>query len=197
MVARLSSLIFLGEKICHDPAWINVSVNYTRDAFAGMRALRMWPSVLHPIVHWFLAPAKKLRTHVRIARQIVRREMHEREMVRTGKLPQTERNPDSLDWIREVAAGRPFDPTNAQIGLSLAAIHTTSNLLTNVVYDLAAYPEYIQPLREEIRSVMQEDGVLKKTSLTKMKLMDSVLKESQRLNPPSMSMSPSLYDDCG
>ena len=74
----------------------------------------------------------------------------------------------------------------AQLRLSVASIHTTSNLLTNVVYDLAAYPEHIQPLRDEIKAIVEEDGILKKAGLAKMKLMDSVLKESQRLHPSSM-----------
>ena len=78
------------------------------------------------------------------------------------------------------------DPSREQVGLALAAIHTTSNLITNVVYDLAAYPEYIEPLREEIKAVLAEDGSLMKTSLLKLKLMDSVIKESQRINPVSI-----------
>lgn len=77
--------------------------------------------------------------------------------------------------------------------MALAAIHTTSNLLTNVIYDLAAYPEYIQPLRDEICAVAAEDGVLKKTSLLKLKLMDSVMKESQRTNPLSLSKLPTFF----
>jgi hypothetical protein len=55
------------------------------------------------------------------------------------------------------------------------------------MYDLAAYPEYIQPLRDEICAVAGEDGVLKKTSLLKLKKMDSVMKESQRMHPLSLS----------
>lgn len=190
MVARLSSLIFLGPKICHDEEWINVSVNYTIDAFGAARILRMWPSTLQPIVHWFLPETRALRNHVRVASKIIQRELKHRELVRAGKLEDpmvTEKASDAMDWMMELAEGEPLDIVSRQIGLSLAAIHTTSNLITNVMYDLAAYPEYVQPLRDEIKAVMEEDGELKKTSLTKMKLMDSVLKETQRVNPVSMS----------
>lgn len=192
MVARLSSLIFLGPKICHDEEWINVSVNYTIDAFLAARDLRMWPSVLQPIVHWFLPRTRAIRKHMRTARQIIRRELRERELIREGKMKDPypgEKQDDALDWMQELAGDHQMDLPRSQVGLSLAAIHTTSNLITNVMYDLAAYPEYIQPLRDEIKTVMEEDGELKKTSLTKMKLMDSVLKETQRVNPVSMSKS--------
>ncbi|OJK01308.1 hypothetical protein ASPACDRAFT_1879884 [Aspergillus aculeatus ATCC 16872] len=182
IVARLSTLVFLGERVCRNPEWLDLSVNYTLDIFGAITALRRWPSILRPIVHWFLAPAQKLRQHVRVARRIIRREMEERQQNK-----KTTRLADALDWLHEVAAGRPLDATTAQIGLTLVTIHTTSNLLTNVIYDLAAHPEYLQPLREEIRSVMEADGCFQKTSLTKMKLLDSVVKESQRLNPPGLT----------
>ncbi|CAI7637535.1 unnamed protein product [Penicillium glandicola] len=192
MVARLSSLIFVGETISHDDEWIDVSVNYAIDAFMAMRDVREWPSILHPVVHWFLPSTQKLRKHLEMARSIISREIDRRALIRAGRLPADDppRGPDALDWYRETAEARKnfaFDQSCAQVGLALAAIHTTSNLLTNVMYDLAAYPEYFQPLRDEIRAVAAEDGVLKKTSLLKLKLMDSVMKESQRTHPLSLT----------
>jgi cytochrome P450 len=192
MVARISSLIFLGEEISHNDEWVNVSVNYVIDAFEAMRELRDWPSVLRPIVHWFLPTAQKLRKHMESARSIIANELERRDLIRAGKLPEDDppRIRDALDWFKETAEANQFTNFNiarAQVGLSLAAIHTTSNLLTNIMYDLAAYPEYIQPLRDEICAVAGEDGVLKKTSLLKLKKMDSVMKESQRMHPLSLS----------
>lgn len=74
--------------------------------------------------------------------------------------------------------------------------------LSQVIYDLAARPEYIKGLREEIKDVLAEDGYdidgegftkLKKSSYTKLRKLDSFLKESQRLSPPGISLSsPSL-----
>ncbi|KAF9888074.1 hypothetical protein FE257_009339 [Aspergillus nanangensis] len=190
IVARLSSLVFLGEKICRNQEWLNVSVNYTIDAFVTARDLRLWPSITHRIVHWFLPSAKRLRKHTTVATGIIQAEIRKRDLIRQGKLPEEDpprTHADALDWFREVARGRPYDETTIQIGLSLAAIHTTSNLITNVMYDLTAYPQYIQPLRDEIKAIVAEDGMLKKTSLTKMKMMDSVMKESQRVNAASIA----------
>lgn len=188
MVAQLSSRVFLDEEICRDEEWLNVSVNFTIDAFIAARILRLWPSILRHVVHWFLPWSRRMRKHIQNSNRIVQGEVHQRELIRKGKLPDTNpgRQPDSLDWFQEVAAGRPCDMILSQLRLSVASIHTTSNLLTNVVYDLAAYPEHIQPLRDEIKAVVEEDGMLKKAGLAKMKLMDSVLKETQRLHPTSM-----------
>ncbi|KAJ5350884.1 hypothetical protein N7541_008611 [Penicillium brevicompactum] len=192
MVARVSSLVFVGETICHDDEWIDVSVNYAIDAFGAMRDLRTWPSVLRPIVHWFLPSAQKLRSHLSKANTIINKEIQRRALIREGKIPAEDppHKTDALDWFRETAEAQQnfgFDQARSQVGLALAAIHTTSNLLTNIMYDLAAYPEYFQPLREEICAVAAEDGVLKKTSLLKLKLMDSIMKESQRTHPLSMT----------
>lgn len=181
IVARLSTLVFLGEEVCRNAEWLDISVNYTLDIFGAINALRKWPPILRPVIHWFLAPARKLRQRVQVARRIIQQEMERRQ-----EEPKA-REPDALDWLHEVAAGRPLDVTTAQIGLTLVTIHTTSNLLTNVIYDLAANPEYIPFLREEIQSVLEADGTFHKTSLTKLKLLDSVVKESQRLNPPGLS----------
>jgi cytochrome P450 len=193
MVARISSLIFLGEEISHNDEWVDVSVNYVIDAFEAMRELRGWPSVLRPLVHWFMPTTQKLRKHMESARSIIANELERRDLIRAGKLPEDDppRIRDALDWFKETAEANNvtnFNISRAQVGLSLAAIHTTSNLLTNIMYDLAAYPEYIQPLRDEICAVAAEDGVLKKTSLLKLKLMDSVMKESQRMHPLGLSM---------
>ena len=192
IVARLSSMVFMGEKVCHDQRWINVAVNYTVDAFLAARELRLWPSILRPLVHWFLPSMHKVRRHLAVARSIVNCEIERRDLIREGKLPPDDpprKAADALDWFEELSQSHnlAFDFSRGQVGLALAAIHTTSNLFTNIMYDLAAHPEYIQPLRDEIRTVTAEDGILKKTSLLKFKLMDSVMKESQRVNPVSMS----------
>ena len=66
---------------------------------------------------------------------------------------------------------------------------------TQAIFDLAARPEYIQPLRDEIQQVIDEDGQdldgegfvkLKKMSMPKLKKLDSFLKETQRLSPPGV-----------
>jgi cytochrome P450 len=55
-----------------------------------------------------------------------------------------------------------------------------------VVYDLIDHPDYIQLLREEIDSVWKEGDELTKAVLNKWKLMDSFMKESQRLGPVTL-----------
>lgn len=78
--------------------------------------------------------------------------------------------------------GGNYEPASAQLLLSFAAIFTTTDLICQVILDLAERPELLQALREEITSVIPTKG-WQKTSLYKLALLDSVLKESQRLKP--------------
>jgi cytochrome P450 len=48
--------------------------------------------------------------------------------------------------------------TNRQLVLTFAAIHTTTTEATNIIYTLAATPEYIPELREEVRSVLARNS---------------------------------------
>ena len=84
-----------------------------------------------------------------------------------------------------------------EISVSIAAIHSTTITVTAIIYDLAAHPEYIQPLQDEIQQIINEDGQdvdgngfmhLKKGSMSKLWKLDSFMKESQRLTPTHLRM---------
>ena len=60
----------------------------------------------------------------------------------------------------------------------MAAVH--------VLYDLCAMPQYVEPLREEARLALTENGGLwNMETIQKLHRLDSFLKESQRLNTSS------------
>lgn len=102
-----------------------------------------------------------------------------------------EHHEDSIEWFEDVAKGRKYNPVSTQLLLSTAAVHTSSDMLTQVMYDLDGQEELIESLREEVKSVFMKDW--ERSSLEKLRLMDSVLKESQRLKPISSGMeSPCL-----
>lgn len=63
--------------------------------------------------------------------------------------------------------------------------------LTHALYDLAAHPECLEPLREEVETVVASDGWTK-AGLNKMWKVDSFLKESHRWNGLTFSGSPYL-----
>lgn len=55
-------------------------------------------------------------------------------------------------------------------------------------YNLAAYPQYIPELRDEIRSVLTQHGdAFTSSALQAMKKLDSFIKETMRLYPPGLA----------
>ncbi|KAL2783812.1 cytochrome P450 [Aspergillus keveii] len=185
VVAQLSSKVFLGDQIYRNPDWLQVTVDYTIDSFIAAEQLRFWPAFMRPLVAWFLPSCRKIRGEINQAREIIlpifkRRKEEKEASIQQGKIP--ERYSDAMEWMEQCAKGRPYDPVTAQLILSVTAIHTTSDLITQTLFDLCGNDDLIQALRKEIIAVMQEDG-WQKSALYKLKLMDSVLKESQRLKP--------------
>jgi cytochrome P450 len=68
--------------------------------------------------------------------------------------------------------------------------------LGNSLYSLAAQPEYLEPLREEIRATLADnDGVMTYRALQQMEKLDSYMKEIMRFYPPAFSKSIKPYYD--
>ncbi|AEO67292.1 uncharacterized protein THITE_118259 [Thermothielavioides terrestris NRRL 8126] len=183
LVARVSSRVFLGEEVCRDPDWLRVTREYTVDGLKAAEDLRLWPAPLRYLVHWFLPSCSRARHHVREARRIINGVLEKRRLQKSlGEKVQFE---DAIEWFEREAHGRPYDPAAAQLMLSFAAIHTTTELVTQVMTDLCKNPEIFGELRQEISQVLRAGG-WNKNSLYNMKLLDSVIKESLRLKPTSI-----------
>lgn len=125
--------------------------------------------------------------HYSDAKRIIETEVERRKiraqitLASGGKPPKVS---DAIGWMVEMAGGKQVDYVAAQLSLTVAAIHATTEALTIALLDLVTYPEIIPQLRREVIEVIS-DGGWSKQALYKMKLMDSFLKESQRLHPVS------------
>lgn len=188
LVARISSRVFLGTELCRNEAWLRITRNYTVTGFLAGEELRMWPGFIRPLVHWFLPGCRKLRREVKEARSVIqntvnRRRQYEKDLLAAGKyLPVYN---DAIEWLEKAASAKGvhnYDLTALQLSLSLAAIHTTTDLLTQVLTRISQNRDILEPLRNEMKSAFGDEG-WSKTSLHKMKLLDSVIKESQRMKP--------------
>ncbi|RSL91041.1 hypothetical protein CDV31_015562 [Fusarium ambrosium] len=191
LVARISSRVFLGNELCRDEAWLRITREHTVTAFKAADELRMWPKISRKVIHWFLPGCRELRAQVLEAQQIItatleRRRKEKAELLSQGKEPP--KYNDAIEWFEQTSKGTvPYDPTAVQLVLSVAAIHTTTDLICQVLIKLAQNKDIIKPLRTEIASVLSEEG-WSKTSLFKMKLLDSVIKESQRMKPIQLNV---------
>ncbi|GAO19703.1 uncharacterized protein UV8b_06094 [Ustilaginoidea virens] len=198
IIARLSSRVYLGEQLCRSQDWLAVTKTYATAFYAASSKLRMFPRALRPLVHWWMPECRRLRAQRRAAEAIIRPLVRRRQQAKQAAAAAGHPAPvfhDALEWAEQEAAtaaaaaaagrSRSCDPVVFQLALSLLAIHTTYDLLQQAMTDLASNPQYIGPLRDEVARVVGQDG-WSKASLYKMKLLDSALKETQRLKPGSI-----------
>lgn len=118
---------------------------------------------------------------------------------------------DMLQWILDEAEGKDHGIDEIVLYtmmVNFAAIHTSSNVcifsisliitdtfcqtFTHALYHLAANPEYITSLRDEVDPVIKAEGWSKAT-MQKLKKVDSFMRESLRLNGINGSTFPLIY----
>lgn len=187
LVARISSRVFVGEELCRNPDWLRVTKEYTVASFQASEELRQWPYLLRPIANRFLASTRRAQTLLKEARAVVTpvitRRYAARAAAAAAATPYVESN-DAMDWFASADPQRFFDAANFQLALSFAAIHTTTDLLSETLLRIAQHPEIVPALRAEIISVYRSHG-WEKSALYKMQLLDSTIKETQRMKPIS------------
>jgi len=66
--------------------------------------------------------------------------------------------------------------------LNFVSLHTTSMVNTWVLFHLAAYPEYVPELREEIEKVLEESEWTS-AAMNSLQKLDSFIKEVMRVRP--------------
>ncbi|GME35460.1 cytochrome p450 monooxygenase [Neofusicoccum parvum] len=187
IVARLTARVFLGEKGCESEEWLAKSIEYTENIFKTVMVLRVFPTYIRPFIAPFLPPYWKMQSDLVTAKKIISPMVRERRQQEALLGAEYAKPHDLLQWMMDASDdddGQPDKLAHRQLLLSLASIHTTTMSAAHALYDLCAYPECFEPLRDEAIRVLSEDEGWKKTTLTKMRNLDSFLKESQRINPP-------------
>ena len=94
-----------------------------------------------------------------------------------------------LSWLASTAKGRDRDPdtlAHVEVLLALAAVHTTLLRMVNVLYDLTANPGLLEELRFEIEAEVEGKQGWNEASYSQLQKLDSVLRESQRMSPPTI-----------
>jgi cytochrome P450 len=186
IVGIASGTIFFGRDAARREEWLGAAANFTTTAFIACFLIKWWPEPLRNIVCPFLPHLWSVRRQKRDALEfLVPIVEQRRKLISSGEEPPN----DMLQWMlnkdefedsrddREVA--------NQLLQLTWVALHTTSLTVTSILYDLLLHgDDIIEDLRAEIRTTMSEnDGTLPAASLPQLKLLDSVMRESQRMHP--------------
>ncbi|KAI8628807.1 cytochrome P450 [Xylariaceae sp. FL1651] len=192
VVAQASARIFVGYPMCRNEEWLECTTKFALDVMTGGEKLKQWHPWLRPIAQYFVPEMTRIRGDHQRAFELLLPELEKRSKDAGSTRPK-QRN-DMIEWMQQRAkklGDKSFDNkelANLQMLTATAAIHTTRLTIIHALYDLAARPEYIEPLRREIAEVLKDsNGALRKQHLTQMRKLDSFMKESQRHNPPSIA----------
>ncbi|KAH8651174.1 cytochrome P450 [Xylariales sp. PMI_506] len=186
VVAMVSGRIFVGPELCRDERYLDAAINYTVDMMIAVYAITLIPSWLRPLLAPILPPVKKLNRRIKEADAFLRPVVAARR--EAAEEPGHQKPDDMLQWIMDSQQkfGEKNDEELAryQLSVSFAAIHTSTLVATNAFYTLAAMPELIPELREDVQqAIAQEGGVLSTIALQRMKKLDSFMREVLRCYP--------------
>ncbi|CAZ84119.1 unnamed protein product [Tuber melanosporum] len=186
-VARISGRAFIGLPLCRNEDWLALSIAFTTDVFQEVNKLTPVPKLLRPFFAYIWNSAGSVKSNKRKAQSllapVIQRRLEEEGLAeKNGTVRQNHR--DLLQWL--TARVTP-DHKNVnvlsgmQLMTGLASIHTTGTGFTNMIFDLAEHQECIQPIREEMETLIAANGgVLDRATLRKMRKTDSFLRESFR-----------------
>lgn len=207
--ARLSARALVGPGLCRDPKWIDISFNYTEnceyllsrsfkshlltdfEVFRTLVTLRLFPSWIRPILCQALPSYHKGRSYLKAAKALLGPKIQDlitRNDNGSWSAGDNEKDSNVLSWLAESAKGVDRDAdtlAHVEVLLALASVHTTLLRMVNVLYDLTANPQYLEELQLEIQNEWESKEGWNSTSYSRLHKMDSVLRESQRMSPPT------------
>ncbi|KAF8906747.1 cytochrome P450 [Gymnopilus junonius] len=170
-VSRTSNRLFVDLPLCRNADFTKLAEDFTMDVIGGGLIINVFPDILKPLV-------KNIVT--RVPRSIQRAISHTGPLFQ-AQMEKVEREQGELPERPEAQ-----DPSRRNI-YDLSA-------LTPLLYDLAAYPQYVEPMREEVQMILGAEGWTK-TSVLGLHKLDSFIKESQRLAIGGLQMNRKAMKD--
>ncbi|KAL4861375.1 cytochrome P450 [Aspergillus spectabilis] len=198
IITQAASRVFAGPVLCRDPRWVDAMVSFSSSALRSATILKFFPRILHRPLELFLPSCRKTRGHSRAARALIEPVLAENKKKAESQAPGTrqETPKDATVWLEEAAAGRYYDPLEAQLSLIFSASHTTADFIAKLLLRLCENSELITALREEVIATVGKGGAVSKEDISNLKLMDSVMKETHRMSPTlSATMGRYVTDD--
>ncbi|PMD22793.1 cytochrome P450 [Hyaloscypha hepaticicola] len=191
IVAMVSARVFLGQPVSRNEEWISLATEWTSNLFALITTTARYPAWLRPWIAPYLSETMKALELRARAKAILAPVLSAQLDAIANDLPPPETMRDTLaSWMMKYVAPRHMNVESLvrhQLSFSFAAIHTTTHTLYNILFDLAAMPQYQHELREELKRVLKGcGGDLTQGDLIKLRKMDSFMRESQRFNPTNV-----------
>lgn len=184
VITAANALVFFGSNLSNDPVFLEAALSYPEHVFRTSEALRIAPSILHPLIAPILMQNHRAsRTMVQYLTPIVQQRIQQVQSVDwkgSGSNDCIQFLIDANDRKKEWSAEK---IVQALLGIWFAAVHQPALSLVYILHDLSHHTEYIEPLRSEIQTAFHEGSGISASDLEKLPLLDAFIKESCRLHP--------------
>lgn len=197
IVHRAASRILIGEELCRDDVFIKMTTDFVMSIFITgviivklpVGWLRDW--LAYPLSMWH---RNKLARCARMLFPVVRKritEWNSREGS-NGRL-------DAIEWSLMLAA----EPSSVDAErLTTELIHNLwagtsapGGLVTEIMFQLLLEPQYRKPLIKEAQEALEPDGQWSEKALGRLPLLDSFIREVNRLYPTGSRKPPQIPEE--
>ena len=186
-MARMSGYTFVGSSVSRQEEWIAISINFAMYVFVAGAKLHLFPEWARPVAQYGVSELGKIKKCIATAGRILEPLLEEKKQIQSLASGATTPPPKKtlLDRIvEELPEEAKWDPrthSELQLSAAAAAVHPTSQILCECMYDLAAHPEVQEELRQEAHEVLETgQGWSNRDSASKLRKMDSFMREVQR-----------------
>ncbi|KAF7309424.1 Cytochrome P450 [Mycena indigotica] len=182
VIARTSNRMFVGLPLCRNEDYLALNIGVAMDVVVKAQLINFLPAFLRPTLGPWIS---SLRSNMRRASKHLTPLVAERlRLLEEHGKDWPERPNDLISWLIDQAQGDELGLealVQRVIFVNFAAIRTSTDTFVHMLFDIATHQSYIQPLREEIEAIVNEEGWTR-ASMGKMYKLDSFLRESQRLH---------------
>ncbi|KAH8093069.1 cytochrome P450 [Cristinia sonorae] len=189
IISRTTNRVFVGLPLCRDPEFLAIATSFTLEVVKAKTVVNLFPEFMKGPIAKLVnkVPATIKNLHAHIGPTIRERRQRSQEASASGSGESWDEKPnDMLMWLIDEGIRHGYSDeiiTEYLLVVEFTALHTTATSFTHALYYLAADPSLAVPMRQEVESVLAaEGGDWGKGAVNQFYKIDSLLRESQRLN---------------
>lgn len=190
LLHRVTSRFLVGLDLCRDEQYLDISKRFSGSLFiCGSFFNFMATGPLRDLFAWL---AVTLGGHKRLldrgTREFLLPVIQTRLAEKRAGVDVTIKYRDCLQYILDAPSALPGDDDPVHqayqlLHLTFASSSAPGLLVCNALIQLLMFPEYLQPLRDELEVALEQHDGWTDKALSAMVLMDSFLRETMRMYP--------------
>ncbi|RDA85058.1 hypothetical protein CP532_3129 [Ophiocordyceps camponoti-leonardi (nom. inval.)] len=191
LLGHVTQRIFIGLPLCRNQKWLDISSQLGHNVTMTQMAMRVVPPWMRPLLDLVLPCCWRYKACIRDGKALIAPEVRRRRRLEETD-PDYVKPQDLLQAMMDLSTpgekeNQAENLAHRQLLMTLVSGHSTAAAGAHALFDLVARPDCMEELRREaIQLLRDEGGCWRKQSLSKLSKMDSFLRESQRMNPPSL-----------